>query len=600
MQRGWAAYGPESGADVPVEAELRPELADVGRLARRGLRAVIGAARADEQPRLSRMLADHLGATVHDVVEETWPAYDHVNVQAGVDAWLAAPGRTFELVGVVTEHGQPVELALLLTDQGNQPFGPRPGNAASGNLASGPDGEVRACVRCGLYLVTEEGRQTAILLRAPAPEYGREQASVQIVSSDPDAATRAAAEIRAASLEHNVFRGQVLSFGQEVFGHGRTLLQFHRRPTLTAEQLVLAPETLAEVQRQVVEVARHKDRLLAAGQHLKRGLLLYGPPGTGKTHTVRYLTSSLVGTTVLQLTGNALLFQLLNEMDGLAEDADVVFVLTTNRADLLEPALAARPGRVDQAVALGLSDPTARRALFELYRGALPVDLSRLDDVIARTDGVTASFLKELLRRAALLAATRTDDGEPLSVSAGDLTSALDELLDTRNAMTRTLLGSAPARAQGAGLPAGRSSGPGAPAPRPSAATKSRTASSPRCTGAQSSNRRARVVFSAGTRVPMSTQPGSVGTTWAANAACTAVRTASTGTGTRTVPRARARASASISGSAARLNAPGARRSSIRTRASATSSACTNDNARRGSGRGSSRASGLGSSRAAP
>jgi Cdc6-like AAA superfamily ATPase len=29
--------------------------------------------------------------------------------------------------------------------------------------------------------------------------------------------------------------------------------------------------------------------LLAAGQHLKRGLLLYGPPGTGKTHTMRYL-----------------------------------------------------------------------------------------------------------------------------------------------------------------------------------------------------------------------------------------------------------------------------------------------------------------------
>ena len=480
----WVAYGPQPDARSAADGPLRPELADVGRLARRGLRAVVGAARADERPRLSRMLADHLGATVHDVVEETWPAYDHVNVQAGVDAWLAEPGRTFELVGVVTEHGQPVELAQLLTDERNQPFGPRPGNAASVNLASGPDGEVRACVRCGLYLVTEEGRQTAILLRAPAPEYGREVASVQIVSSDPDAATRAAAEIRAASLEHNVFRGQVLSFGQEVFGHGRTLLQFHRRPTLTAGQLVLAPATLAEVQRQVVEVARHKDRLLAAGQHLKRGLLLYGPPGTGKTHTVRYLTSSLVGTTVLQLTGNALhliaeacsvaralqpamlviedvdliaedrgmhpgqhplLFQLLNEMDGLAEDADVVFVLTTNRADLLEPALAARPGRVDQAVALELPDPTARRALFELYRGALPVDTSRLDDVIARTDGVTASFLKELLRRAALLAATRTGDGERLSVSADDLTSALDELLDTRNAMTRTLLGSAPA-----------------------------------------------------------------------------------------------------------------------------------------------------------
>ena len=43
------------------------------------------------------------------------------------------------------------------------------------------------------------------------------------------------------------------------------------------------------IERQVVGVGRHRARLLASGQHLKRGLLLYGPPGTGKTHTVRYL-----------------------------------------------------------------------------------------------------------------------------------------------------------------------------------------------------------------------------------------------------------------------------------------------------------------------
>lgn len=66
---------------------------------------------------------------------------------------------------------------------------------------------------------------------------------------------------------------------------------------------------------------------------------------------------------------NPLLFQLLNEMDGLAEDADIVFVLTTNRADRLEPALAARPGRIDQAIELRPPDAAARRDLFELYRG---------------------------------------------------------------------------------------------------------------------------------------------------------------------------------------------------------------------------------------
>jgi hypothetical protein len=487
MQRGWTYYGPTSGAEPAADGALRPELADLGRLARRGVRAVVGAARAEERPKLSRILTDHLSpdAPALDVVEETWPGYDHVNVQAGLDAWLAHGGRTWHLVGIAGFQHVIFGIGDLLSTGGDadQPYGLRPGNPASVNLASGPDGEVRPCVRCGVYLVTEGETRTAVLLRGSAPEMGQDMVSVQIVSTDPDSATVAAAEIRSASLERNVFRGQVLSFGQEVFGHGRTLLQFHRRPTMTADQLVLPAETLAEVQRQVVEVARHKNRLLAAGQQLKRGLLLYGPPGTGKTHTVRYLTSNLVGTTVLQLTGNALhliaeacsvaralqpamlviedvdliaddrgmhpgqhplLFQLLNEMDGLAEDADVVFVLTTNRADLLEPALAARPGRVDQAVAMELPDADARRALFELYRGPLPVDTMGLDDVIARTEGVTASFLKELLRRAALLAATRTPGADVLEVSAGDLSAALDELLDTRNAMTRTLLGSAP------------------------------------------------------------------------------------------------------------------------------------------------------------
>lgn len=59
--------------------------------------------------------------------------------------------------------------------------------------------------------------------------------------------------------------------------------------------------------------------------------------------------------------------------------------------------------------------------------------------MIARTEGVTAPFLKVLLRRAAVRAAEGSTGA--LVVSADALDAALDELLDTRNAMTRVLLG---------------------------------------------------------------------------------------------------------------------------------------------------------------
>ena len=65
--------------------------------------------------------------------------------------------------------------------------------------------------------------------------------------------------------------------------------------------------------------------------------------------------------------------------------------------------------------------------------------------MLDRTDGVTASFLKELLRRAAVVAADREGTAArrrtAVRVSADDLDAALDDLLDTRNRMTRRALG---------------------------------------------------------------------------------------------------------------------------------------------------------------
>jgi ATP-dependent 26S proteasome regulatory subunit len=152
------------------------------------------------------------------------------------------------------------------------------------------------------------------------------------------------------------------------------------------------------------------------------------------------------------------LFDLLDAMDGAAPDADLLFLLTTNRADLLEPALAARPGRVDIAVEIALPDASARERLLTLYGQDVPLDLTEQDVQLAveRTDGTTASFLKELIRRSVLEALH--DDPALSTVTGAHLTRALDDLLDAAQAVTRTLLG---VGVDPASLPAGGALPPG-------------------------------------------------------------------------------------------------------------------------------------------
>ena len=137
---------------------------------------------------------------------------------------------------------------------------------------------------------------------------------------------------------------------------------------------------------------------------------------------------------------NAILFELLNGMDGLDEDHDVLFVLTTNRPDLLEPALAARPGRVDQAVELPLPDAEGRRRLIELYGEGLELPPSVPEPLIDALEGVSPAFIRELLRRAALLAADDSADGA-LRVGTDELERALWEFRQGAGDLTNALLG---------------------------------------------------------------------------------------------------------------------------------------------------------------
>lgn len=102
-----------------------------------------------------------------------------------------------------------------------------------------------------------------------------------------------------------------------------------------------------------------------------------------------------------------LLFEVLDAMDGLDSDADVAFVLTTNRVDMLERALAQRPGRVDLAVEIPLPAVAERTELVKLYARGIPFSPAAVQDAAARTEGTTASFARELVRRAVVAAALR-------------------------------------------------------------------------------------------------------------------------------------------------------------------------------------------------
>jgi ATP-dependent 26S proteasome regulatory subunit len=138
------------------------------------------------------------------------------------------------------------------------------------------------------------------------------------------------------------------------------------------------------------------------------------------------------------MDNNPVLFQLLNEMDGLASDADIIFVLTTNGPELLEPALAARPGRIDQAVEIKLPDDSGRRQLLQLYLRGTQHAVDDVDAVAARFDGVSPAFIKELVRRAVL---NSTDDGSAAPLNDRHLNSAVRDLLEHSTPLARAILG---------------------------------------------------------------------------------------------------------------------------------------------------------------
>jgi DNA polymerase III delta prime subunit len=420
----------------------------------------------------------HLGRDLSEVVSvtERFPIWDHVNVQRGVNEYLAAHGSSGTWFGAGGGGHRPDEgLLSLITMSAHFPM-IQFGAASYGTAPVGPD-ENTEVVRLGLIATAApDGAPVVVGLHA-VQEFGPPHCSLEILATDPAPGTATRDEIGRLIRAHNVFRGQVLSFSTSEH-HGNELVSFLPRPAVTAEEVILPDGVLETVEQHIAAIGDWSRELLDAGQHLKRGLLLHGPPGTGKTHTVRYLTGRLAATTVILLTGtsirfieqaaalarrlqpsmvvledvdlvgmdrdfseggNPLLFSLLEAMDGVGADADVTFVLTTNRADILEMALADRPGRVDLAVEIPRPDAASRERLLRLYARGLAMEADAAE-VAAATDGVTASFVKELIRRTVLVS-LRAGEHPPV-LRGGYFTAVLAEMNSEHHALTRSLLGS--------------------------------------------------------------------------------------------------------------------------------------------------------------
>jgi hypothetical protein len=455
---------------------------------------------------LTERLKEYLGddpKTVPIVAEE-FESYEHPNVQVGIDAVLKRSGRRVDLIGIAAPNKRwsAITFSDLLSGGGQyQRITEGPVDYINFRLE---DDKVLACVQFGLFLVVDGDDRFAIWMAGPPQqEMGpRVRMRVEIASPRREAAADLLREITAAMRELNVYRGKAISLAPQQYGV-QSLVKFHKLRAVGRDDIVFPPGLLERVERHAIEFSAHTEALLAGGRSLKRGVLLYGPPGTGKTLTVMYLAARMPGRTHIIMTGaglgavgnignfakmlapttvviedvdliaqergfpgmqtQPLLFELLNQLDGISDDADILYVLTTNRPDILEPALAARPGRVDLAVELPMPDADGRRRLLELYARGLRLDGVDLGAYVERTAGASPAYIKEMLRRAALLAAI----AKARAVQDAHLDQAMSEL-ESGSELAKRIVGYGTA----AYLPPSPSVGPMRPAGFPSASVE--------------------------------------------------------------------------------------------------------------------------------
>jgi AAA+ superfamily predicted ATPase/ATP-dependent Clp protease adapter protein ClpS len=409
-----------------------------------------------------------------------FPGHMRADVQAGIDKLFSeSPLRFF---GIYEQNRyETLSLAALSRDGRNAL------TIAAAQYHEVDVGE-SAPVKCldnGLWLCRTGDLRYAVVLSADREHDRGSGARVEIAvpagAEGAEFVQRCFSELEHAVNEARCYRGKVISLDAERDYRGRTRgFMVHKLPAVQRDDVILPDATLKLLDRNVLDFVKNRPLLRQLGQSTRKGILLYGPPGTGKTHTIRYLANNLPGHTTLIITAaqvgllaqymslarllqpamvviedvdliardrnqmgacdEVLLNALLNEMDGLKQDADILFVLTTNRPEQLESALAGRPGRIDQAIEVPVPNDIGREKLVRLYGRGLPLGDAVVSEASQRTEGVSAAFIKELMRRVAQASIAR-DGGT--NVGSADISEALDDMLFAGGKLNVKLLGGA-------------------------------------------------------------------------------------------------------------------------------------------------------------
>ena len=410
----------------------------------------------------------------------TFPVTARVDLQAALEKIFGA-GYAGQLLGVHSLYSHETLTFADLTRAGTHPV--LVGPLQHDEIDVGEAMPAR-CLKRGVWLSKSQDLRFGVLA-TPATRFGQDDGmhiEIAVPPGEPGLKLSQSflAEVERLISQTASYRGKVISLeGGRSYSGKASSVKVHKLRSVKREEVVLPEKTIGLLERNVRDFIQQRERLRGLGMALKKGLLFYGPPGTGKTHTIQYLASQLPDHTTLLITSEqvglldeyfllsrflqpamvviegvdliararedmrnpceeSLLNKLLNEMDGLREDAAILFVLTTNRPEQLEAALASRPGRVDQAIEFPLPDEDGRRKLVQLYARGLKVPDAIADLIVRKTKKASAAFIKKLLRRCAQFF---LQSGSQSGLEIGHVEAALDEMLFAGGSLNVKLLG---------------------------------------------------------------------------------------------------------------------------------------------------------------